>query len=154
QLERDKERALQLSKAQQGVELALQEAQNHREQARHLTNNPASWQTTLKAALFAMERAEKLLGQEPALATGEVVQRLRQVKMELDADEHDRQLLEAFDRVREAEGRNDPGSPLVKQPETFPRLKKALAEYGLPVSSLPAEKAAALIQKRPQVIRE
>jgi tetratricopeptide (TPR) repeat protein/tRNA A-37 threonylcarbamoyl transferase component Bud32 len=154
QRQRDQERALQRAKAQQGVELALQEAHTHGTQARQLTSRPDAWQTTLAAAQFAVTRAEKLLEQEPELAQAELVQRVRQVKAELGADEKDRKILAAFDRVREEQSQIDPSGRNLNLAAAHPRLMQALAEYGLAPGALPAEQAAALLRQRPREVQE
>jgi tetratricopeptide (TPR) repeat protein len=150
QRERDQERALQRAKAQQGVELALQEAHTHGEQARQPTTRPDAWQTTLAAAQFAVTRAEKLLEQDPELAQGELVKRVRQVKVELGADERDRLLLAAFDKVREDQSLLYPSRRGFNLAATYPLLRQALAEYGLAPGALPAGQAAALLRQRPK----
>jgi serine/threonine-protein kinase len=154
QRERDQERALQRAKAQQGVELALQEAHTHGEQARQLISRPDAWQTTLAAAQFAVNRAEKLLEQEPELARGELVQRVRQLKAELGADEKDRKLLAAFDRVREEQSQIDPSGHGLDAAAAYPLLRQALAEYRLAPGTLPTGQAAALLRQRPKEVQE
>jgi tetratricopeptide (TPR) repeat protein len=152
--ERDKERALRLAEARSGVEVALQEARGHAERARTLINNPASWQTTLAAALSAVERAESLLRREAELAQGALAQQAGQLRARLQADEKDRLLLAAFDRVREEQSQYDASKRTLKYREVYPRLKQALADYGLALQSLPADKAAARLQQRPPAVQE
>jgi tetratricopeptide (TPR) repeat protein len=154
QRERDQERALQAAKAQQGVELAVQEAHTHGAQARQLTSRPDAWQATLAAARFAVTRAERLLEQEPELAQGELVQRVRRLKAELEADEKDRKLLAAFDRVREEQSQLDPSGRILNEAAAYPLLRQALAEYGLAPGTLPAGQAAALLRQRPREVQE
>src|SRR5262249_47259121 len=42
----------------------------------------------------------------------------------------------------------------LKSKEAYPRLKKALAEYGMALGVLPAERAAALLRQRPPAVQE
>src|SRR5262249_32077489 len=147
QAQQEAERAWQLARA-------LQEAETHGERARTLTNHPASWRTTLEAALFAVQRAEQLLEQQPHSAEPATAQRLRQVKAKLEADERDRVLLAVFDRVREEQSQLDPNKRGLKLAVAYPRLKQALADYGLALGASSPAQAAALVRQRPAAVQE
>jgi tetratricopeptide (TPR) repeat protein len=152
----EQERSTRRSQAESGVRLNLKEAAVLGERARTLIDNPSSWQTTLQAALAAVKRAEDILEGEPDWAVGELAQEVAQARARLQADEQDRVLLAAFDRVREEQSQYE-GSNLTfkfKYREAYPRLKQALADYGLTLQSLPVDKAAALLTPRPPAIQE
>jgi serine/threonine-protein kinase len=146
QAERDKERALRLSETQSSVEVAVQEALTHSERVRSLLDNPASWQTTLAAALAAIQRAETLLAREPELTNGTLAQKVRQVRARLDADEKDRVLVAAFEEVLFKLSRFDPRYTGV---EGYQDMRATLAKWGLPLAGAPVEQARALVQQRP-----
>jgi tetratricopeptide (TPR) repeat protein len=148
--ERDKERALRLSETRSSVELALQEATTHGERIRALVNNPASWQTTLAAALSAVKRAETLLAREPELTNGTLGDRVRQLRARLDADEKDRVLVAAFEDVLFKWSQFD---PRYKWDAAYQDLRGALARWGLPLAGLPVESASVLIQQRPKELQ-
>jgi tetratricopeptide (TPR) repeat protein/tRNA A-37 threonylcarbamoyl transferase component Bud32 len=151
--ERDQQRALQLAKAQSALAAALQEAALHAAQARQLTNNPESWHTTLQAARSAVQRAEALLAQEPGLAQEGRAQQVEQLRARLEADEKDWQLLAIFDQVRLEQSQWDLARHDFKLAEAYPRLKQALADYGLTIGGVKAEAAAARLRQRPEAVQ-
>jgi serine/threonine-protein kinase len=151
--ERDKERALRLAEARSGVEAALQEARGHAERARSLVNNPASWQTTLAAAWSAVERAESLLRREAELPQGALAQQTGQLRAQLEADAKDWQLLDVYDQVRLEQSQWDLQRGQFKVAESYPRLKKALADYGLAIGSLDPGQAVERLRQRPLAVQ-
>jgi tetratricopeptide (TPR) repeat protein len=146
------ERQARRSQAEGGVRLNLKEATVLGERAWTLIDNPPSWKTTLDAALAAVQRAEAIVEQEPELVDGELAQEVAQVQARLRADEKDRVLLAAFDKVREEQSQMESGSRL-KVAEPYALLKRALQEYGLPVGEGTPERAAALLRGRPGVMQ-
>jgi tetratricopeptide (TPR) repeat protein/tRNA A-37 threonylcarbamoyl transferase component Bud32 len=148
------ERSTRRSQAEGEVRLNLKEAALLGERARTLIDNAPSWETTLGAARAAVQRAEEILEREPDWAGGELAQEVAQAKARLQTDEKDRVLLAAFDRVREEQSQYDASKRRFKLAEAYPRLKQALADYGLALQSLPADKAAALLQQRPPAVQE
>jgi serine/threonine-protein kinase len=146
QVERDKERALRLSETRSSVEVAVQEAVSHGERLRSLFDNPASWQTTLAAALAAIQRAETLLDREPELTNGTLGQKVQQLRARLDADEKDRVLVAAFEDVLFKLSQFD---RRYTQVEAYQDMRGALAKWGLPLAGVPVERARALLLQRP-----
>src|SRR5262249_19363596 len=104
----------QRAKVEGDVRTALNEAALLGDRARTLGQNPLSWKTTLEAALSAARRAEDRLAGQPELAEGELAEQVRQVKVRLEADEKDRLLLAAFDKVREEQSEPDPRTRALK----------------------------------------
>jgi serine/threonine protein kinase/tetratricopeptide (TPR) repeat protein len=136
------------------VERALNEAETLARQARELTGNPTSWRATLAAAQTAANHAEALLGQLSTASSSALAAEVRQVQERLQADEKDRVLLAVFDRVREEQGQLDPSKQRLKLAEAYPRLKQALADYGLALGALPPAQAATLLRQRPPAVQE
>jgi tetratricopeptide (TPR) repeat protein len=153
QAEQDKEQALRLAEARSGVEVALQEARSHGDRARTLVINPASWQTTLTAARSAVERAESLLAREAGLAEGTLAQQVRQLRAQLEADRKDWQLLAVYDQVRLEQSQWDLQGGRFKLAESYPRLKQALADYGLAIGGLEPGQAVERLRQRPQAVQ-
>jgi serine/threonine-protein kinase len=150
---RAQEQELRLAHARAGVQLALKEATTLEERALTLINNPPSWEATLAAALTAVKQAQTLLAREPELAQGPLAKQLQQVKANLEAEERDRQLLAAFDRIRERQSSMGGTRQRLKLRESYPELKDILKRYGLPVGEISIEKAVVHLQHRPQVIQ-
>jgi tetratricopeptide (TPR) repeat protein/tRNA A-37 threonylcarbamoyl transferase component Bud32 len=140
--------------AEGGVRLNLKEATLLGERAWTLIDNPSSWQTTLDAALAAVQRAQDILEQEPELVGGELAQELEQVQARLRADERDRKLLAVYDQVRLEQSQWDLTRRRFKLAESYPRLQQALADYGLAISSLEPDQALLRLRQRPLAVQK
>jgi tetratricopeptide (TPR) repeat protein/tRNA A-37 threonylcarbamoyl transferase component Bud32 len=147
------DRQARRSQAEGGVRLNLKEATLLGERAWTLIDNPSSWQTTLDAALAAVQRAEAIVAQEPELVDSELAQEVVQVKVRLQADERDRKLLAAFDNAREEQSQLDVSGRRLKFAESYALLKRALQEYGLPLGGSTPERAAAVLRGRPLAVQ-
>jgi tetratricopeptide (TPR) repeat protein len=145
--------ALQLTRAAGELSSVLEEAGKLAERTATLTDNLPSWQATLAAARSAVERAEALLVQEPELATEGWVQQVGQLRAQLEADAKDWQLLAVYEQIRLEQSQWDPARRRFKLPESYPRLKQALADYGLAIGGLKAEEAAARLRQRPLAVQ-
>src|SRR5262249_30644689 len=92
---------LRLAHAAHRVREALKEATTLADSAGKMVQQPESWKATLKAAFAALLQAETLVQKEPDLNDSELHEQVQKVKTRLEADERDRVLLAAFDKVRE-----------------------------------------------------
>jgi tetratricopeptide (TPR) repeat protein len=145
--------ALRQERAADEVKAALREAAQLREHALALLDNPESWQATLTAALSAVKRAEALLAQEPELAEQGRMQQVAQLRDRLEADRKDWQLLAVYDQIRLEQSQLDSQQRQFKLAEFYPRLKQALADYGLAIGALKADEAAARLRQRPLAVQ-
>jgi tetratricopeptide (TPR) repeat protein/tRNA A-37 threonylcarbamoyl transferase component Bud32 len=150
--QRDRERTIRLAQLELGVRQALQEATTLSQRARTLVNNSPSWEGTLAAARTAFQQAQTLLGREPDLDHGSLAAAVEQVKVGLEADERDRRLLAVFDKVREDQGQMDTEGKRLSMAEAYPRLAKALTDYGLEIGKVSPENAATLLRQRPEAL--
>jgi tetratricopeptide (TPR) repeat protein/tRNA A-37 threonylcarbamoyl transferase component Bud32 len=139
--------AAQTEILKQKVMSALNDTDKLVKHAETLTSNPSSWQAGLAAAKAALNHAEALLTQVPEKARGELAGQVRQVRTELEADEKDHLLVTAFEKVL---FQLSEFNPRYKQTEAHQDVKRALAQWGLPLAAMPAERATALLQQRPQ----
>jgi tetratricopeptide (TPR) repeat protein/tRNA A-37 threonylcarbamoyl transferase component Bud32 len=142
-----------LDEAQQGIEASLTEARKLREAGLQQVDNPSAWGSTLAAARTALEHARTLLSQEPVLAETVLAQQTQQVQALLEADRKDWQLLAVYDQVRLEQSQWDLQRRSFKMAESYPRLQQALAEYGLAIGGLKADKAAARLRQRPSAVQ-
>jgi tetratricopeptide (TPR) repeat protein len=151
QAELDKAQALRLSETQNSAEVALQEALGHEKRGRTLLDNPASWQTTLAAALAAVQRAEALLARVPELTDEAVGQRVRQLRARLDTEAKDHRLWTAFEQVRfklyDFDTRYD-------DRDAYAEVRGALAQWGLPLGEMPPGQTKALLEQRPRPMQD
>jgi tetratricopeptide (TPR) repeat protein/tRNA A-37 threonylcarbamoyl transferase component Bud32 len=142
-----------LSEAHQGIEASLSEAGKLREAGLKQVDNPAAWGSTLAAARTALEHARTLLSQEPDLAETVLAQQAQQAQDQLEADRNDCQLLAVYEQVRLEQSQLDFQGRRFKFAESYPRLKQALAEYGLAIGGLKAGEAAARLRQRPEPVQ-
>jgi serine/threonine-protein kinase len=151
--ERARAQAARLAQAEAETRLALTEAATLGERALTLIDNPPSWQTTLEVARAAVGRAQAVLDREPELAAGALAEQVGRRKEALEADEKDRVLLVGHDQVLLDQSEFDPSRRSLKVRESYPKLKEALAQYGLPVGAVSVEGAVTRIRQRPQPIQ-
>jgi tetratricopeptide (TPR) repeat protein len=142
-----------LDQAQQGIEASLNEAGKLRAVGLQQVDNPSAWGATLAAARTALEHAHTLLSQEPDLAATVLDQQVQHAQAQLEADTKDWQLLTVFEQVRLEQSQPDTQRRQFKVAESYPRLKKALAEYGLAIGSLAEGEAAARLRQRPLAVQ-
>jgi serine/threonine-protein kinase len=148
------EHELRLTRAEGEINSALSEGTKLAERAGTLIDNLPSWRATLAAGLEAVKRAEALLAQERELAEGGLARQARELRSRLEADEKDWRLLEAYDQFRldespwELQGRGFKGHA------AYPRLEKALADYGLTVGTGEVGQAVTRIQQRPRAVQK
>src|SRR5262249_10866593 len=113
-----------------------------------------SWRATLDAAPEAVKRADALLAQEPELAGEGVAQQGQQLRARLAADEKDWQLLALYDRVRLDQSHWDLRRRGLQLAAAYPRLKKALADYGLSIGGSDPAQALASLRQRPLAVQK
>jgi tetratricopeptide (TPR) repeat protein len=116
-------------------------------------DNPSAWGSTLAAARTALEHARTLLSQEPELAETALAQQTRKAQAQLAADVKDWQLLAVFDQVRLEQSQIDAPRQRFKFAETYPRLQKALTEYGLAIGGVEVKEAAARLRQCPEAVQ-
>jgi tetratricopeptide (TPR) repeat protein len=153
QAQQEKEQALRLAQTGAGVRAALKEATTLADRAQTQLPQPEAWKATLDAAFTALRQAETLLTKEPALGGGEWPAQVRQLRARLEADAKDWQLLAEYDQVRLEQSQWDLQRRRFKLAESYSRLQKALADYGLVIGGLEADKAAAQLRQRPLAVQ-
>jgi hypothetical protein len=154
QAERDTEKALQALRQKQAageVKDALGEAARLRQRALTLLDNPESWKATLDAAASAVKRAKALLQQEAGLAGTTLARQVEDVAMSLAEAEKDHRLWTAFEQVRFKLYDYD---PRYTRREAYQEVRRALAQWGLPLAGMPAVQATALLRRRPPPMQE
>src|SRR5262249_40465837 len=124
------DRAGRKAHAERAVEVALHEANTLRERAWELTETPHLWESTLAAALSAIKRAEALVADAGNLVAGELHERVRDVRADLDADERDRQFVSALEQIRLEDQINVKESRFAIE-EAIPKYREAFRSYGL-----------------------
>jgi tetratricopeptide (TPR) repeat protein len=139
--------------ARQGIEVFLTEASKLREAGLKQVDNPSAWGSTLAAAQTALAHARTLLAQEPDLAETVPAQQAPQVQALLEADAKDWQLLTVFEQVRLEQSQWDLTRRDFKLAEAYPRLQKALADYGLAIGGVKPDEAAAQLRQRPEAVQ-
>jgi serine/threonine-protein kinase len=143
-----------LGEAQQGIEASLTEASKLREVGLQQVDNPSAWGVTLAAARTALEHARTLLTQEPDLAETGLAQQMRQGQAELEGDAKDWRLLSVFDQVRLEQSQWDVERSRFKRAESYPRMAKALSDYGLAIGDLEPSQAVGRLRQRPPVVQK
>jgi tetratricopeptide (TPR) repeat protein len=123
------------------------------DRAQTQVHQPEAWKAALDAAFTALRQAETLLTKEPALGTGELREKVRQVRARLEADKKDWQLLAVYDQVRLEQCQWDLQRHRFKLTESYPRLKQALTDYGLAIGGLEVSQAAARLRQRPEAVQ-
>jgi tetratricopeptide (TPR) repeat protein len=114
---------------------------------------PSAWGATLAAARTALEHARTLLSQEPDLAGTALAQQTQRSQAQLEADAKDWKLLAVFDQVRLEQSQIDAQRQDFQFAVAYPRLQKALAEYGLAIRGGEAKEAAARLWQRPATVQ-
>jgi tetratricopeptide (TPR) repeat protein len=148
--QQEAEHQQRLGETEKGIELAVSEATKLLDRGASEVNNPPSWGTTLAAARTATEQAETLLAREPELKEEALSQQVQQLRSRLDADVRDRGLLDAFEA---ASFKLSERSLHYTEADGYQDLKKALAQWGLPPSGVPVERAQSLIRQRPRAVQ-
>jgi tetratricopeptide (TPR) repeat protein len=143
-----------LHEAQQGIEASLTEVGKLRADGLKKVDTPSACGNTLAAAKTALAHARTLLSQEPDLAETDLAQQAQQAQAELEADAKDQQLLAVYEEVRLEQSQWDGQRRGFKLAESYPRLKKALADYGLAIGGLKVGEAAARLRLRPVAVQK
>jgi tetratricopeptide (TPR) repeat protein len=145
--------ALRRAQLEGSASAAAGEAEALRRRALRLTDNPAQWQATLAAARAAARQAQALVAQGGESGDPALRRRVGELSDALDADERDRGLAERFDEALRERSRADVAKSQFRTAETLPRLKEALAAYGLGVGVTAPARAAERVRQRPPAIQ-
>jgi tetratricopeptide (TPR) repeat protein/tRNA A-37 threonylcarbamoyl transferase component Bud32 len=149
--QQEAEHQRQRYETEKGIEVAASEAATLLDRGLKEVDNPPAWQTTLAAARTALRQAEALIAREPQLREGELDQRVGELIARLDADEKDHRLITTIEKVHfklyEFRSGYTPR-------QAYEEIREALAQWGLPVAGMPADRVAALVQRRPRPMQE
>jgi serine/threonine protein kinase/tetratricopeptide (TPR) repeat protein len=138
--------AVRKSHIEQEIEVAVQEATMLGERAWKLTETPHLWETTLTSALSTIRRAEALAGDASDLVAPELLERVRNQKADLEADERDRHLVAALERIRLEAIQVDVKQNRFVGEAAIPRYLEVFRGYGVDAGSAPADQAAQVIR--------
>jgi tetratricopeptide (TPR) repeat protein len=150
---RERDGALRRAERRGQFEMDLREVEALQKRALDLTEDLEHWQTTLTAARTALARAEAHLGGASEPTEAALHLRAGEARALLEAAERDRDLVAEHKKIRLEQAELDPTRRRLKQQEGYPRLRQALAVYGLEVGVLPPARAVALVEGRPETIR-
>jgi tetratricopeptide (TPR) repeat protein/serine/threonine protein kinase len=132
---------------------ALAEAMALGKRAVGLTEQPAQWESTLAAALNAVKLAESLLAKEANAVEGDLWDKVQAGRAGLEADDRDRRLVALFEMIRLEQTEVDIKHNDFKLAEAYPRIRAALAGYGLAIGQTSPEQAVARLLQRHEAIR-
>ena len=116
------------------IETALSEARLLRAEARGHWTNPSHWETTLRRARAAVERAASIVADEDDLDG--YVSLVDEARLDLESDDRDRRLLLTLDRIRMSK-------------TDVRRYELAFAEAGMDLFGSSIEATASLVRARP-----
>jgi serine/threonine protein kinase/Flp pilus assembly protein TadD len=153
QLAQEAELTRQRTVLERDVEGALREARANRRRALELTDSPPAWRAALVEARSALERAVALLRRQPELADEALRDRVTEASAALAADDRDRLLVEQCEQVSLEQTDLEVVGGRIEFRALFPRIKKALVNYGLAVGQMPIEEAVRLITSRPAPVQ-
>jgi serine/threonine protein kinase len=147
------QKARRVAQVERDAAGALAEAAALGERAAGLTEQPAQWQSTLAAALSAVKLAQSLLAKEGAAVDADLWDKVYAVRAQLEADERDRRLVARVEEVRLEQAEVDLKRSVFKQAEAYPKVRAALAGYGLAIGQSPSKDAVAWLLQRPEAIQ-
>jgi tetratricopeptide (TPR) repeat protein len=148
-----RDRAARQAKLEDGVQTAVQDGSTHADRALTLIHNPAQWEAALIAAFSALERAEGLAASAEELLDPALRERMRALAARLEADEKDRRMVSAVERIRlEGSQLNVKERQFANAGASAARYRDAFESYGMPVTA-PPEEAAAMLRGKHAAIR-
>jgi tetratricopeptide (TPR) repeat protein len=150
-----RDRAARLAKLNDGIEVALDEANGARAAALTQNDSPADWQSGLASALSAIRGAEELAAQDPTAIDPAKARQILELRTGLEADETDRKFVTRLDEILSTVVVWDSHRNRTKHQETLREIEKVLhARYGWNVGATPIDNVVRRVHQRPQAIQE
>jgi tetratricopeptide (TPR) repeat protein len=140
------DRAARRAKLNTAVEAAVQEGSALQGRALTLTGQPAQWAAAQAEAFAALRRAEALAAGDEELLDRTLKARVQELAARLQADEKDRLLVAAVERIRLERSQVDVKHSQFSDNEAAPKYRSTFAAHGLVAVATPPGQAAALIR--------
>src|SRR5262249_38216561 len=136
------------------VEAAVQEGSALQGRALTLTGRPAQWAAALGEAFAALRRAEALAAGDEELLDPDLKAPAREPAAPLQADEKDRLLVAAVERIRLEQSQVDVKHSHFTNSEAAPKYRSTFKDHGLVAVTTPPQRAAALIRGKHPAVRD
>jgi tetratricopeptide (TPR) repeat protein/serine/threonine protein kinase len=150
--------AAELARRQADVErdvaVALTEATTLADRALTLTDQPAAWAGTLRAARHAVQLAEALLAREGEVPEPALRERVQAVGARVEADDRDRQLADRVEEIRLETAEVDEQANHFRVEDAYPKLRDAFRSHGLDFGQRSVRSAVAWLQQRQPPVRK
>jgi Flp pilus assembly protein TadD/tRNA A-37 threonylcarbamoyl transferase component Bud32 len=150
----ERARATRTAEIRSGIERAWSEASTLAHEAARLRHQPAEWRALLTSAMQAIDRAEQGAAQDAALVDGDLSRRLAALRMEIDAEERDQQMVARLDDILYHWSDIERGGAGYATVDRLPEYAQAFREYGIPAIEMAPAAASRSIRQRPTVVRE
>ncbi len=149
------ERMLRQTKVKEQIELAISDAEQARERAMTLTEDPHRWAAALDTARSAAKGARGIAARNESDLSYDLPRQLQSLQSALEADERDLRFAVRFDAIRLAQSDLNQGMYAFQLEAAYPAIRQALREnYQVEIGVTPVGEARKTVQSRPPAVQQ